>query len=153
MKKYVPLKYIFGMLGLFLLIPCAAILILLKIVGIYDIAFAFIAFFGFLIVIGPIVFIKNTENASVIITETTLTNYMNDGTSNFGWSAEIDTIKAVKLAENRELTKIFKNCRTKKAILIDFGAGNIKYISVSLFSKRQIKNMLDNLESKKQNIH
>lgn len=148
MKKYIPFKYILGMIGLFLVMPIIMIFILLKLIGVYDITIAFSLFFGFLIIIGPLVYVKNLINASVVVDKDTITNNINDGTLNFGWTEELNKIKKVELVNKSEVQKIYKNCHSNKAILIDFGGYNIKYISVNLFTKRQIKKLIQHLESK-----
>ena len=45
--------------------------------------------------------------------------------------------------------KIFKNCKSKKVLLIDFCLYNIKYISVSLFTNNQINQILKYIENSK----
>ena len=146
MKKYVPLIYILGMLGLFLIIPITVIFLIIFIVGINDLTSAICMFLGLLVIIGPFIYIKNEDNASIVIRNNTLTNYINDGTLNFGLTEEINKIQKIVLVDNAELKKYFKNCKAKKALLIDFGSYNIKYISLSLFTKNQIKQILKDLK-------
>lgn len=147
MKKYVPFKYVLGMVGLYVIMPVLMIYVLLELIGIYSFTIGLSLLFVGLIIIGPFVFAMNSENASVIIDESTITNYMNDGTRNFGWTEERREIKSIKIATKEEVQEVYKDCRAKKALLIDFGGHNIKYISVSLFTNSQISKMLKHLRS------
>lgn len=144
---YFPLKYVVIMIGLFLIMPIISIIVLLNVVGINEFTIAFSMFWVFLIIFGPYVFEQNKENASIVIEGNSITNYINDGTRNFGWTEEINKITEVRLVKKEEVKKHFKNCRAKKAILINFGEYNIKYISVSLFTKKQIKQILKRLQN------
>jgi hypothetical protein len=74
---------------------------------------------------------------------------MNDGTSNFGWTEEIKSIKKIEVADNKQVKKHFKNCKSNKVLLIDFGFNNFKYISVSLFTNFQINKILMHIKGQK----
>ena len=148
MKKYVPIKYIIGIIGLFFIIPILLILLMVLIIGLNNLTIPISIFLVFLIIIGPIVYCKNQENASVIIKDNKITNNINDGTSNFGWTEEINNIKKVQVANNAEIKKHFTNCKSKKVLIINFGVYNVKYISMDLFTNKQTIAILNYLRNK-----
>lgn len=145
-KKYIPLKYVLGMAMLFVLIPILCILLIIFVIGFSKLTITISMFLGVLIISGPIAYFKNQENASVVFENDTITNYMNDGTSNFGWTEEIKRIKRIELVDNNKAKEYFKNCKSNKVLLLDFGAHNVKYISVGLFTKAQIDRILMHIE-------
>ena len=145
MKKFVPSKYIIGMTLLFFIIPMTLICILVCIIGLNDLTTAICIFLSTIIIIGPVVYYKNQENASIVITNDQITNYINDGTSNFGWTEDLINIKKFEVVNNKEVKKYYRNCKSKKVLLIDFGSYNTKYIAITLFSKKQIKNIINHL--------
>ncbi len=149
MKKFVPLKYIIGMTVLFIVNPLVLILLIVYIIGLNNFTIAICIFSGSFVVIGPITYFLNQENASVVFKDKKIINYMNDGTLNFGWAEEIKRIKKIKIANNKEAKEYYKNCKSKKVLLIDFGSYNIKYISVSLFTNSQINKMIKYIENNK----
>ena len=134
------------MLVIFFAVPVMSFLLLVLTVGLNDLIVAIGVFLGGLIIIGPFVYFKNRENASIVIENNTLTNYMNDGTANFGWTEEIEKIKRIEITDGENAKKYYKNCRAKKVLLLDFGSYNIKYISVGLFTDNQIKKILECLQ-------
>ena len=143
MKRFVPLKYILGMIVLFFIVPVTVIFLILN-----DETIAICIFLGALPIVGLPVYYKNQENASIVFTEGQIINYINDGTSNFGWAEEIADIKSVRLVGKEDVQKYYKQYNKQKALLIDFGQGNIKYIHVGLFSKRQIQKIMKLLTPK-----
>lgn len=145
MKRYVPYKYILGMIALYLVMPVTIVLLIYYLWELNDFSVPVIMFCATLILAGPFVFIKNLENASIIIGNNMLTNYVNDGTSNFGWAEEISRIRSVVLVGKNEVQQYYANCKSKRSLLIDFGSGNIKYISVTLFSKGQVQKIMKSL--------
>ena len=142
MKKFVPFKYILVMIALFLIIPLLIIFLLLSLIGKNDTTIGLSMFFGFLIIIGPLAYYKNLENASIIIKDNSLTNNINDGTLNFGWTEDIKNIKEMKIVDKMTIQKYYKNCRSKNSILFNFGNYKFKYISISLFTRNQVKKIL-----------
>ena len=57
-------------------------------------------------------------------------------------------IQSVALVGKDEVQKYYRQFNKRKAILIDFGHGNVKYIYADLFSKRQIKKIMKLLTHK-----
>ena len=153
MKRYMPLKYIFGIVGIFVIIPLSLMGILLSVLG-TKISFvvSFCMFLCFCPLVLPIVLVLNRDNASIIISDTVLINNINDGTLNFGWEEELNRITDVKLMDGAEVKKYYKNCRAKRALLIHFGNYNVKYISVDLFTKQQINIIIQRLKNNRHNI-
>ena len=154
MKKFVPLKYILGMILIFFVIPITILLSIVFVVGMKsDLAIGVSIFCGAVILIlGPYACVKNQENSSLIITKDKIMNYINDGTLNFGWEEDIVKVRSIKIVGNKEVQKYFKNCRAKKALLIDFGGCNIKYVAVSLFTNKQIDRIIQCIQRKQKQI-
>lgn len=147
MIKFFPLKYVLGMIALFNIIPISLILIIIFAIGLSDLTVVICMFLGFLVIIGPFVYLKNQENASIIIQNNRIINYINDGTLNYGWAEDIKNIKRIEIVNNEEVKKYYKNCKSKKVLLIDFGSNNVKYISVGLFTNKQITRILRHLQT------
>lgn len=103
-------------------------------------------FFGVIIGIG---FILSPEYCKLIIKNGTISNFILDGTRNDGWCENISNIKKIELVGKEEVQKYYKQFKKSKAILIDFGNYNIKYIYAGLFSKRQIKKIMKILSDDK----
>ena len=78
----------------------------------------------------------------LIIKDGTITNLIYDGTRNDGWCENISNIRKVEVVSKEKVQKYFKQFKKNKAILIDFGNCNIKYIYAGLFSKKQIKKII-----------
>jgi len=100
--------------------------------------------FGVIIGIG---FIFSPEYCKLIIKNGTISNFIFDGTNNDGWCESISNIKKIELVGKEEIQKHFKQFKKSKAILIDFGNYNIKYIYAGLFSKKQIKKIINLLKN------
>lgn len=147
MSRYIPNKYIFGMALIFVCLPISLIILLLFVIGIYKITIAFSMFLTFTVIISPLIYIKNLENSSLVIKEGKIINNVFDGTSNYGWEERMSNIKTFKIANKNEIMKYYKNCKSKKVLLVDFGNYNIKYISLDLFTKKQIRKILDLLKT------
>lgn len=88
------------------------------------------------------------EFFKLIIKNGVISNYIMDGTNNDGWCESISNIIKIELVGKEEVQKYFKQFNKSKAILIDFGNYNVKYIYVGLFSKRQIKKIMKFLNNK-----
>ena len=100
-------------------------------------------------VIGEIMFIISPEYCKLIIENGTVSNFIFDGTNNDGWCENISNIKKIELVGKEEVQKYYKQFKKNKAILIDFGSYNIKYIYAGLFSKKQIKRIFNLLRANK----
>lgn len=88
------------------------------------------------------------KNSCIIIENGTIANYIGDGTYNEGWVESISNVKSVQLVGKEEVQKYFKQYNKGKAILIDFGNYNVKYIWAGLLSKKQIDQIIEILTQK-----
>ena len=89
------------------------------------------------------------EFFKLIIKNGVISNYIIDGTNNDGWCESISNIRKIELVGKEEVKKYFKQFNKSKAILIDFGNYNVKYIYAGLFSKKQIKRIFNLLRVNK----
>ena len=137
------------MIVLFFLIPGSLIILISCIIGFNDVTVGICMFLGFLIIVGPVTYFNNVENASIVFENQQIINYMNDGTSNFGWAEEIREIERIEIINNKEAKKYFKNCKSKKVLLITLASCHKKYISVSLFTNKQIHQIIKYIENSK----
>ena len=94
-------------------------------------------------VVIEITFLVVPQYCELIIKDGTVANYIFDGTDNDGWCEEISNIRKIELVGKKEVQKYYKQYNKGKAILIDFGNYNVKYIYAAWFSKRQIKKIMD----------
>lgn len=101
--------------------------------------------FGFII---ELIFILFPEYCKLIIKNGTISNFIFDGTNNDGWCENISNIRKIELVGKEEVQQYFKQFKKSKAILIDFGNYNVKYIYAGLFSKRQIEKIMKLLNNK-----
>ncbi len=85
----------------------------------------------------------------VIFENGSVSNYILDGTHNDGWCEELSNVKKVEVVGKNEVQKYYKQFNKSKAILIDFGNYNIKYIYAGLFSKKQISQIIKLLTKEK----
>ncbi len=147
MKTIIPVKFIICLTIFCLIIfPVFAFVLFYVIVDLITVdkmpLYCIIIFL--LIGIGcEICFLKASDYCKLILENGTITNYVFDGTRNDGWCESVSNVKKVKLVGKKEVQKYYKQFKRKKAILIDFGNYNIKYIYAGLFSKRQIKEIMD----------
>ncbi len=149
MKRYVPIKYTVLMAFLFFIIPVLSAITLLTAFEISrPVIWACVCSIG-LIFVGPVIYTQNLKCSSIAIDSHTVTNYISDGTRNFGWTEEIRKIRSIKLVSREEVREHFPNCNCRTALLIDFGAYNMKYISMDFFSERQIQKIIEHLAAKK----
>lgn len=105
---------------------------------------------GFLISIVlfciPICIWNNIYHLFVAIDEQSIECEVLDGKSgNGGWVEDLVNIQSVKITTKEECRKIYKDCRSKKVILIDFGQGNIKYIALKWFTRKQSQRILETI--------
>ena len=147
MKRFVPLKYLFGMIILFIVAPISTTLLLISLTGWTELTITITIFMAALVIVGPIVYHQNQENASVVIHNNMITNYINDGTRNFGWTEDICKVRKAEIVDLAHVRQYYKNCTSKKVLFIDFGSNNVKYISVSLFTNNQINKILKHLKN------
>lgn len=148
-KTFVPIKYILFMVGFFEFLPALVMFLSIQFLGIQRITVSIIFFCASLIlVLGPVSLVKNRVNNSVVFENNAVTNFMNDGTDNFWWTEEIDNIRSAEIVDQAVVQQYYKNCRAKKAILLDFGQEKIRYITVDSFTNRQINQILHRLKSR-----
>lgn len=154
MKKIIPVKFIFILTItcliifpiLFYLISFIAFYVFILGNSIVPFSVIFIALpFG---VIVEILFLLSPEYCKLIIKNGTISNFIIDGTKNDGWCEDISNIRKIEVVRKEDVQKYFKQFKKSKAILIDFGNYNIKYIYAGLFSKRQIKKIISILKTK-----
>ena len=100
--------------------------------------------FGIIIVFW---YLLTPEYCKLIIKDNTISNFIFDGTENDGWRESISNVKSVKYVGKEEVQKYYTQFNKSKAILIDFGNYNIKYIYAGLFSKRQIRKLIELLST------
>lgn len=149
MKRFFPLKYVLGMGVLFLIVPLLGLSWIVYNAELNDVTITICFFLVGLIICGPVAYFQNQENASIVFEKGQIINYINDGTLNFGWAEEIKKIKRIEICNNDKAKEIFKNCKSKKVMLIDFGSYNIKYIPVSLFTNNQINQIIKYIKANK----
>ncbi len=95
-----------------------------------------------------IMFLVSSEYCKLIIKNGTISNFIFDGTHNDGWCENISNIKKIELVGKEEVQKHYKQFKKNKAILIDFGNYNIKYIYAGLFSKNTLLQSDDDIDNK-----
>ncbi len=154
MKKIIPVKFILSL---------TIICLIFFPIGLYLVSF--IAFYlltwgnslvpyqiMYIVLVGGVVlelaFILEPEYCKIIIEDGTVSNFIFDGTDNDGWRESISNVKSVELVGKSEVQKYYKQFNKSKAILIDFGNYNVKYIYAGLFSKRQINQIINLLQNK-----
>ncbi len=152
--KIIPVKFIF-ILTIICLIMFPILLYIVPFVLFYILTIGntivpyYVIFIGIPFgVIIEISFIVSPEYCKLIINKRTISNFIFDGTNNDGWCENISNIKKIELVGKEEVQKYFKQFKKNKAILIDFGNYNVKYIYAGLFSKRQIKRIINLLNNK-----
>ena len=149
MKRFVPLKYIFGMITIFFVIPILVMLLIGFVIGFNKFTIVVTMFLVFLTLAGPYFYYLNLNAASIVIKDDKLYNNIIDGTLNNGWVEDIKDIQKIQVTCREKVHKYYKNCKAKKVLLIDFGSYNIKYIAVTMFTKRQINQILNEIENRR----
>ncbi|MBQ4272248.1 MAG: hypothetical protein IJB95_01145 [Clostridia bacterium] len=153
--KMRPVKLVLG-LAFFSFIFCPILMCTLGFVGgtLIGMDYETLPYFAFLLgglFVGSvfyIAFLRTKDGGIIYIKDGYVENYVPDNTDNDGWREEIANIKSVALVGKEEVQKYYRQFNKRKAILIDFGHGNIKYIYAGLFSKRQIKKIMKLLTPK-----
>ena len=148
-KRFTPIMYIIILGTLYCVIPTLISVILWYFVDCTSLNVTSSLLAGLLTIGFPVVLYYNRESASVVITETTIENYMNDNTD-YMWVEEIVNLKSVKRTTGKECRQYYKGCKAKKVILLDFGNGNIKYIASGLFTRKEEKKIVEAIESRRQ---
>ncbi len=147
MKKIIPVKFVICLTIFCLIIfPILAFILFYVLVDLITVdKMPLYCFFLFLLLgIGcEICCLCAPEYCKLIIKNGTISNFIFDGTNNDGWCESISNVKKAELVGRTEVQKHFKQFKKNKAILIDFGNYNIKYIYAGLFSKKQIKLILN----------
>ena len=91
-------------------------------------------------------FLCDKEYHKVLFENGYICNNIIDGTHNEGWREELCNVQWVKLVGKEEVQKYYKQFNKRKAILIDFGNYNVKYIYAGDFSKKQIQTIIRLIE-------
>lgn len=154
MKKIIPAKFFWGVTLIFLvLFPIGFYLASFMVFYLltlgnslvpYQTMYVVLIFGGIL----ELVYVLHPELCKIIIKDGAISNFIFDGTDNDGWRESISNIKKIELVGKSEVQKYYKQFNKSKAILIDFGNYNVKYIYAGLFSKRQINQIINLLKSK-----
>ena len=157
-QRYTPFKYVLGMIGLFGLFPALMIYLFLGPIPYNDYTVTVVVFFAaWIVFLGPVTFIINRNNASIVINGKQLMNFMNDGRrtyyggSAFIWEENVEKIQSMILTDKTAVQEWYPKCRAKKVLLFDFGGGNVKFISVSLFTEKQLKTIMAHIDSIRSN--
>lgn len=152
--KIIPLKFIFILIIINLIIFPILIYVLpftvyfILTFGNYIVP-CYVIYIGMLIgVIVTLMFIFFPEYCKLVIKDGTISNFIFDGTRNEGWCENLSDIKKIEIVGKKEIQKHFKQFNKNKAILIDFGNHNVKYIYAGLFSAKQIKRIIKLLSNK-----
>ena len=90
--------------------------------------------------------LSTKEYHKVLFENGYICNNIIDGTHNGGWREELCNVQWVKLVGKEEVQKYYKQFNKRKAILIDFGNYNVKYIYAGDFSKKQIQTIIGLIE-------
>ena len=155
MKRLIPHKFIFGLTILCLfLFPLAFYLLSFTAFYLLTLGNSLVPYQVMFVVLGfgviiEVMFLLAPEYCKLVIENGTVANYIFDGTDNDGWCEEISNIQKIEVVGREEVQKYYKQYNKGKAILIDFGHGNVKYIHAGLFSKKQINQIIQLLTSKK----
>lgn len=147
-KRYTPGKYLLGVTLLYICLPGLIAFLALFIGGTSELAIGICVICALLVLLLPYVLVRNRGNASVIITPTQVTNHIYDGTKNSGWTEAISDIVSVELVGRERVRQMYAEAHTRKALLIDFGGGNVKYIAVGQFFNFQVKKIMRELISR-----
>ena len=152
--KIIPVKFIVGLSIICLIIvPILFYIVAFVLFYILTIGNSIVPYYDIFIVMAVgiiivIMFIVSPEYCKLVIKNGKISNFIFDGTNNDGWCESISNIRKIELVGKEEVQKHFKKFNKSKAILIDFGNYNVKYIYVGLFSKRQIKKIMKLLNNK-----
>jgi hypothetical protein len=152
MKKFVPINYIILMVLSFFIIPVSVILFIVFATELNKLTFSIAAFCVALIIAGPYSLYTNDKNASIVITNDYIFNCVYDGTPNIWWKENISKVQSIKVADNAAAREIQPGCVAKKVLLIDFGSGNVKYIPLTLFTEKQIKQIIEYIEKRRDEL-
>ena len=146
--KIIPVKFVF-ILTIICLIMFPVLLYTVSFILFYILTIGnsivpyYVIFIGMAFgIIIEFIFVFSPEYCKLIIKNGTISNFIFDGTNNGGWCENISNIKKIELVGKEEIQKHFKQFKKSKAILIDFGNYNFKYIYAGLFSKKQIKKII-----------
>ena len=107
MKRFVPIKYIFGMIALFFLLPLFLAFFITLVFGFNHYTITVTIFLVALMISGPFVYIWNLGAASIIIEDGRLHNYIIDGTTNNGWIEDIKDIQTIKVTSCEKAQKYY----------------------------------------------
>lgn len=152
--KIIPVKFIVGLSIICLIIvPILFYIVAFVLFYILTIGNSIVPYYDIFIVMAVgiiivIMFIVSPEYCKLVIKNGKISNFIFDGTNNDGWCESISNIRKIELVGKEEVQKYFKKFNKSKAILIDFGNYNIKYIYFGLFSKRQIEKIMKLLNNK-----
>lgn len=152
--KIIPVKFIVILSLIFILIfPICFYLIGLLAFYLLTLGNSIVPFYFIFILMGfgmllEFLFLITPGFFKLIIKNKIVINNIFDGTDNDGWCENISNIRKIELVGKKEVQQYFKQFKKSKAILIDFGNYNVKYIYAGLFSKRQIKKIMKLLNNK-----
>lgn len=152
-KRFIPIKYVILNVSICIILPLILVGVIWGIWGLTYITIPMgIILLLIVLVLSPILFYQNKDSSCIKISSTKIENPIVDRTRNNGWVEELANIQSVKITTKEECRNYYKDCSSKRVLLIDFGNGNIRYIALDWFSKRQSEMILSTIKEQSRNL-
>ena len=111
--------------------------------------------FGLIILIMPFTINASLRLGAVEINEYKVIYWEIDKTKNnkyFLQEIALHQIQEVKVVNNEEIKTYDKSCKAKKVLLFDLGGNGVKYIIITLFTKRQIQEIIQTITDQQEKL-
>lgn len=153
MKKFTPkagIFLIYSFLSIAILMIICALWLILGVHGL-TISFTIISGLGLLVFV-PICIKASLNTGSIVINDQKIIYFemITDKKINYSLQAiEIAKIQNVKVVYRDEIKKYYKDWKAKKILLLDLGDEGYKHIIVTLFSKKQVHDIIDTINARR----
>lgn len=153
-KKFVPIKHIIFLFILFIFLPLSIALTIIYLLELNKILIAICIFLFACPIIGIVILVIDKTNIEIDLVKNLITNNIQHPGDDWNWSENIREIKNIeKIIVNKEMKEriVEKKFIFKNFLVIECINNDKKYISISLFTKKQIKkiiNIINDIKSK-----
>lgn len=154
MKKIIPLKYIFYTIILFIVLPIIlASLLLVLINDKNNIIIVLIMFLYFWPFLSLIILKLNKVNILINIHSGDVSNNIRYNMDSCEWTKNIKNTKEIYILDNKnDIARVFKNAhKPRKLLVFVFINQEIKFIPLTMFTKKQINTILQIINQIKKN--
>lgn len=157
MKKFAPIVGIVIMYMCLILLILIVVLVPWLVLGPHPFTISWTVMYGLILLILVPLCVKWSINLGTITINNNRITYWKTTVENrksyYLKVVDISDIKDIKIVSKPYVKKYDKNCNAKKILLFDLGNENYEYIIIVLYSKKQIQEIIDIVNQKRNELN